>query len=257
MNRMHKHVCCNEDIYNELFDLLSSARRLYVEKVLNGNMRPDHFVELFCDIHHFIDCDRPCCKNVHRMNLRIVRTLFLLNKDLFDVHLRKEPFTLRECSDLVSQYLTEVPARRSDSPPPLPLGRFTEEQISHFAEIAHDNRLFLLFDGMDAKTAIAGLLHCKRGFSVKVRNIRNIVVFFDALLAHNLIIYNWQSAMEKGRFLLSPKSNEPITSSTLSSALNKARTSSTVTQLNIRKAVFEMQEGNKTDNQTNKGREKE
>ena len=42
---MHKHVCCDEDIWDELFGLLSSMKKLYVEKVMNGGMKGVAFVE--------------------------------------------------------------------------------------------------------------------------------------------------------------------------------------------------------------------
>ena len=94
---------------------------------------------------------------------------------------------------------------------------------------------------MDDKTAMTALLQCKPGFSVKVRNIRNMAVLFDELLAYNLVVHNWQSTMERGRFLLSSKSDKPVTASVLSSSLNDTRDSPTAIQSGIRKAVRKMQ----------------
>lgn len=248
MNCTHRHVRCNEDIYNELFYLLSSMRKHYAEKVVNGNMNPERFIKMFCDSHHFIDCTRPCCRNAHRMNMGIVLNLYTKEKKLFDEYLCKNPFARKDFSELLHRYLT---ARTEHEPGTVPKivigGKFTEKQVACLAEIAHTYRLFLLPENMDDKTAVTALLQCKRAFAVKVINIRNLAVFFDELLAQNLIAHDWQSIMDKGGFLLSPRSDRRITSSTLSSALNRTKASPTVTQVSIRKAIKEMQKWNITD----------
>lgn len=244
----HEHVRCNEDIYEELFELLSSMKYLYAKKVLGGNMKPDRFIDIFCDSHHFIDCNSPCCKNAHRMNMGILRNLYTKEKVLLDEFLNKEQFSKKDFSSLLHRYLTARPESQQEEVSPITFGgKFTEKQMACFAGIAYNHRLFLLPEGMNAKTAMTALLQCRPGFTVKVRNIRNMAVFFDELLARNLVTYNWQSTIEKGRFLLSPKSNEPITASTFSSALNKAKVSPTATQVNIRNAIIEMQKEHITD----------
>lgn len=242
MNCTHKHVRCDKDIEDELFGLLSSMRKLHAEKVTNGNMRPERFIELFCDSHHFIGCDNPCCKNAHRMNMGIVLNLYIQEKSLFDEFLDREQFGKEDFSELLHHYLTIRKECQPDAVSPITLGgRFTERQMASLAGIAHRYRLFLLPEGMDDSTAMTALLQCKPGFSVKVRNIRNMAVLFDELLAYNLVVHNWQSIMERGRFLLSPKSNKPVTASVLSSALNNTRYSPTPIQSGIRKAVRKMQ----------------
>lgn len=245
----HKHVQCDEDVFNELFGLLSSARKLYAEKVVNSNMKPERFIETFCSLHHFIDCDKACCRNAHRANMGIVKGLYMQNHDLLEEYLNKKVFTHKDCSNLIHRYFTIMPI---DSPEDSHVitfgGKFSDEQMSCFADIACTNCILSISDKEDARIAITALLQCKPGFSIKVRNIRNVVVFFDELLVYNLIDHNWQSTMEKGGFLISPRSNEPIKSSTLSSALNRAKASPTATQANIRKAIREMQKGHITDN---------
>lgn len=238
----HKHIQSNEDMFDELFHLLSSARELFTANVINGNMKPELFIKMFCDNHYYIDCDRACCRNAHRMNMGIINGIYTQCYDLFEEYSHKKHFTQKDCSCLVHHYQTEFSSELSDDTHIISFGaNFSDKQISCLAGIAHTNSLFLLHDDMDDETAMTSLMACKQGFSVKVRNIRNMAVFFDELLIQNLIIYNWQSSIEKGHFLISPKSNEPIAASSISSALNKAKASSTVTQDNIRKAVQEMQ----------------
>lgn len=248
MNCTHKHVRCDKDIDDELFALLSSMRKLHAEKVTNGNMRPERFFELFCDSHHFIGCDNSSCMNAHRMNMGIVRNLYTQEKELLDEYLQKEQFDKEDFLELLHRYLTAQTECQPDAVSPITLGgRFTERQTACLAGIAHRYRLFLLPEGMDDSTAMTALLQCKPGFSVKVRNIRNIAVLLDELLAYNLVVHNWQSIMERGRFLLSPKSDKPVTASVLSSALNNTRYSPTPIQSGIRKAVREMQNRRITD----------
>lgn len=248
MNCTHKHVRCDKDIEDELFGLLSSMRKLHAEKVTNGNMKPDRFIELFCDSHYFIGCDNPCCMNAHLMNMGIVRNLYTQEKELLDEFLYKEQFGKEDFLELLHRYLTARKECQLKAAPPMALeGRFTERQMASLTEIAHRYRLFLLPDGMDDNAAMTALLQCKPGFSVKVRNIRNMAVLFDELLAYNLVVHNRQSIMERGHFLLSPKSNKPVTASVLSSALNITRYSPTPIQSGIRKAVRKMQNRNITD----------
>lgn len=244
----HKHVLCDEDVTEELFGLLSSMIKQYAEKVLDNNMRPERFFEMFCGCHHFIDCTRPCCMNAHRVNMGIVRNLCTQEKKLLDKYLYKESFAEKDLSELLHRYLTAPPKHKSEPHTPITLGgKLTEEQIACLTKIAQTYQLFVLPEETDVKIAVTSLLQCKQGFAVRVRNIRNAAVFFDELLEHNLISYDWQSIIEKGNFLLSPKSGEPIISSTLSSALNRTKTSQTATQAGIRKAIGEMQKWNITD----------
>lgn len=244
----HKHVQCDEDISEELFGLLSSVKKLHNEKVVNGKMKPDRFIEMFCDVNHSIDCDRACCKNAHRMNVNIVHNLYTQEKKLLDEYLYNEPFVRKDLAELLHRYLTEPRENESGTHFPITLGgKFTEEQMTSLAYIAHTHRLFLLPEGMNAHTAMEALLKCTHGFSVKVSNIRNLAVFFDELLANNMISHDWQSVMGKGGFLLSHRTNKPVASSTLSSALNRTKTSQTALQASIRKAIREMQKWNTTD----------
>lgn len=248
MSSTHKHVCCDEDIYDELFGLLSSMKKLYVERVVNGSMKQDRFIDLFCDSHHSIGCKLPSCNNVHRMNMGIVRKLYTQEKELLDRYLYKDPFTKKDFHELIHWHLTTSTDSQSQSKTFISFGgKFTDRQLDCLAKIARDNHLFHLPDNADLKAVMAALLHCKTGFTVKVRNVCNVAVFFDELLTNTLVCYNWQSVIEKGRFLTSPRADKRITASDLSSALYKARISPTVEKSCIRAAIKKMQKEQTTD----------
>ena len=81
------------------------------------------------------------------------------------------------------------------------------------------------------------LFACKKGFCIRVNNIRHVAVLFDALLENTFILPHWQSVLDKGRFLLSKDGTRYVTASSLSSALSAARNNITSANLGIRKAV--------------------
>lgn len=248
MSSTHKHVRCDEDIYDELFGLLSSMRKLYVEKVMNGGMKQDRFIDLFCDSHHSIGCKQPCCNNAHRMNMGIVRNLYTQEKDMLDRYLYKDSFTKEDFHELIHQHLTTSTGSQSQRATSMSFGgKFTDHQLDYLAKIAQENHLFKLSNDTEARAAMDDLLNCKAGFTVEVRNLRNVVVFFDELLTNNLVCYNWQSMIEKGRFLISPKNNKRVAASDLSSALYKARISSSVAKHSIRDGIKQMKKGHTTD----------
>ncbi len=248
MSSTHKHVCCDEDIYDELFGLLSSMKKLYVEKVMNGGMKHDRFIDLFCDSHHSIGCKQPCCNNAHRMNMGIVRNLYTQEKDMLDRYLYKDSFTKEDFHELIHHHLTTSTENQSHAAASMSFGgKFTDRQLDCLAKIAQDNHLFKLSNDTEARAVMDDLLHCKAGFTVEVRNLRNVAVFFDELLTNNLVCYNWQSVIEKGRFLISPKNNKHVAASDLSSALYKARISSSVAKHNIRDSIKQMKKGHTTD----------
>ena len=223
-------------------------KKLYVEKVVNGSMRQDCFIDLFCDSLHSIGCKQPCCNNAHRMNMGIVRNLYTQEKDMLDRYLYKDSFTKEDFHELILHHLTTSEENQSHAAASMSFGgKFTDHQLDCLAQIAKDNHLFKLSNDTEARAVMDALLHCKAGFTVEVRNLRNVAVFFDELLTNNLVCYNWQSVIEKGRFLISPKNNKRVAASDLSSALYKARISSSVAKHSIRDGIRQMKKGYTTD----------
>lgn len=223
-------------------------KKLYMEKVMNGSMRQDRFIDLFCDSHHSIGCKQPCCNNAHRMNMGIVRNLYTQEKEMLDRYLYKDSFTKEDFHELIHHHLTTSAGSQSQRATSLSFGgKFTDRQLDCLAQIAQDNCLFKLSNYTETRAVMDALLHCKAGFTVEVRNLRNVAVFFDELLNNHLVCYNWQSVIERGRFLISSNSNKRIAASDLSSALYKARISSGIVKHSIRDGIKQMKKGQKTD----------
>ena len=178
----------------------------------------------------------------------IVRNLYTQEKDMLDRYLYKDSFTKEDFHELIHHHLTTSTENQSHAAASMSFGgKFTDHQLDYLAKIAQENHLFKLSNDTEARAAMDDLLNCKAGFTVEVRNLRNVAVFFDELLTNNLVCYNWQSVIEKGRFLISPKNNKRVAASDLSSALYKARISSSIAKHSIRDGIKQMKKGYTTD----------
>lgn len=97
----------------------------------------------------------------------------------------------------------------------------------------------LSFECNFSKEQMAGI---KRGFQIRVNNIRHVAVLFDALLERSYIQAHWQSVLARGGFLLSKDGKRTVSATSLSSALSATRNKMTSVAYGIRKAVSELDE---------------
>ena len=86
------------------------------------------------------------------------------------------------------------------------------------------------------------LFACKKGFSIRVNNIRRVVILFDALLENSFIQSRWQNVLGKGAFLQSKDGTRSVSVSTLSSALSSVRNNMTSVAYGIRKCIDQLKE---------------
>ena len=234
----HKHVTCEDDIREELLGLLKEAGTAYYEKVVKGGMKPMIFAELFCESHRHIDCNETRCMNAHAMNVSIVRSLLTVGRALFRKFAGRTPLTEKECLEMINRHLfISRPMNAKEEESPTLSSKLSASQEENLAGIVHSYGLFELPEGMDERTAVTKLLHCEEGFAVKVRNLRNVAVMFDELLAMKLICYKWQHRLVEGKHLISSQSEECVTTSSLSSALSESKKSPTLQQERIRSDV--------------------
>lgn len=100
-------------------------------------------------------------------------------------------------------------------------GNFSKEQMAGIVSCANTYHLFCVptVRMEDMETLFA----CKKGFRIRVNNIRHMAVLFDALLERSYIQAHWQSVLERGRFLVSKDGKWFVTASSLSTALSAAR----------------------------------
>lgn len=240
MNRFHKHVECMDDVYNELFDMLMSARELYLEEAVKNRMKPERFIDLFYDSRYHIGCDKAPCLNSHRFNLGIVRNIFSGGPLLVEP-LLKEGFSEEDFCKLLDLHLTlSSPPGKGDH---LSFGcNLTYEQTIRITEIVRANCLFFVSSDKSLHDSIVSLFECRRGFCMTVGNIRKVAVLFDSMLQAGIINHDWQSVIEKGGFLLSSKTEKPVSATSFSSALSKVRKNPTAQQESIRKSVMELKD---------------
>lgn len=241
-NCAHRHVGCKEDVDSELFELFLSARSSYIKEVVENRMKRERFVEMFVHSHYHIDCDIALCLNSHKMNLGIIKGLFSDERIVVAI-VQKDVFTRQDFGDLLHLFFTEDNVTEPVSKKHLSFGcDFSLKQLDILSDISCKRNIFQVSDGCDMHALLHSLFECKQNIGIKVRNIRNVVILFDALLDCRLINHNWQSVIEKGRLLKSVKTGKYLKVSSLSSSLSKAKRGdhATATQYSIRQSVLEM-----------------
>lgn len=243
MESGHKHVRCKNDVGEELYSLLMSARNLYTEEVVNNKrMTAEMFAEMFCYSHKHIDCGRARCRNAHETNMRIVWHVLTAGENFVKKYLLADVFTVSLCEEMVNSLLgcdappPPVTSKNDSKDKPLSFGcDLTDEQLIRITAIADANQLFCV--SKLTVDMIRSLFECRDGFRINARNAARVAILFDALYTNGLIKRGWQKTIAEGHFILSRKSGLPVTASYLSTILAKKRVSECAASKRIRKAV--------------------
>ncbi|MGK4222683.1 hypothetical protein [Parabacteroides distasonis] len=231
----------------ELFELLSEARELYLQDVIADGKRYSRYVDDFINIYRYINCNSTVCRNCHEMNIHIAKGLLTECAHLVQSLFVASDFSFEKCMELQRKYDQSEPlpppiAHHTDGfikAPPLSFGcNFTKEQMTGIVSCANTYHLFCVsevcIEDMEA------LFSCKEGFHIRVNNLRHVVAFFDALLENSFIQSRWQSVLDKGRFLQSKDGTRFISASNLSSALSAVRNNKTSVICGIKRAIKEL-----------------
>lgn len=248
MDCRHRHVRCENDMGEELYRLLVSARDLYIKEVVNNKrMTAEKFAVLFCKSHRHIDCGRARCRNAHKANMLIVWHVLSAGEDFLKKYLLADVFTVGLCEEMVNLLLS------CDAPPPPTAKRsdiqgealsfgcsLTDEQLVRVTAIANAYRLFCVSEvSVDDMRSLFG---SKEGFRIKARNVALVAVLFDTLYENGHIRRGWQKTLAEGGFVLSGKSGNSISASYLSTILSKKRRTYCPISERIRDAVKELTE---------------
>ena len=158
---------------------------------MTGGKRYGRYVDDFINSHRYIDCNSAVCRNCHEMNIHIIRGLLIDCTSLVKSLFTAETFSFEECMALKQKYdiagvwfgSSRIEDSRND--PPLSFGcNFSREQMTGIVACANAYHLFcvstLRIEDMEA------LFACKKGFCIRVNNIRHVAVLFDALLEKHL-----------------------------------------------------------------------
>lgn len=245
----HRHITAEQDVRNELFALLASARETYLQDVIDCGKLYRRFVDDFINSHRYIDCDNVVCRNCHEMIIHVVRGILYDYQDYVRQIFSAGAFSLEDCMELKRMYDISDPGSPADrdetgfslNAPPISFGcDLTKEQMTGIVACANTYHLFCVstvrMEDMEA------LFACKRGFQIRVNNIRHVAVLFDALLERSYIQAHWQSVLARGGFLLSKDGKRTVSATSLSSALSATRNKMTSVAYGIRKAVSELDE---------------
>ena len=233
---------CTEDFYRELYELFEIARSWYLQAEKN-HMKTEYFIELFERSHQYIDCDCARCKNSRQMAIGIIGTLFRDSKCVSIIK-KKEDYSKQELIELFLQHVgTGLPILTRKKSSILTLGcQLSDRQMDLLVELVQSHDIFDFADNSDVRSELCRLFKCDLDASIRVKNVRNVAVLFDAMAQYHLINNNWQYVMGEGRFLTSIKKDGTekfITSSCLSSSLSRIRrnVSMTASQYAICKSI--------------------
>ena len=245
----HRHITAEQDVRNELFALLASARETYLQDVIDCGKLYRRFVDDFINSHRYIDCDNVVCRNCHEMIIHVVRGILYDYQDYVRQIFSAGAFSLEDCMEMKRMYDISDPGSPADrdetgfslNAPPISFGcDLTKEQMTGIVACANTYHLFCVstvrMEDMEA------LFACKRGFQIRVNNIRHVAVLFDTLLERSYIQAHWQSVLARGGFLLSKDGKRTVSATSLSSALSATRNKMTSVAYGIRKAVSELDE---------------
>ena len=232
---------------NELFALLTEAKTVYLHDVVSGGKQYHRYVDDFVNGHRYIDCDHAACRNCHEMNIHIVKGLLTECASSVQPCFAAPDFTFNECMKLKRMYdtsesLSPLGPPRINRPAALSLSfgcNFTPEQMKSIVACANTYHLFCVSVRIEDMEA---LFACKKGFSIRVNNIRRVVILFDALLENSFIQSRWQNVLGKGAFLQSKDGTRSVSVSTLSSALSSVRNNMTSVAYGIRKCIDQLKE---------------
>lgn len=226
----HRHITAEQDVRNELFVLLASARETYLRDVIDSGKLYRRFVDDFINSHRYIDCDNVVCRNCHEMIIHVVRSILYDYQDYVRQIFSAGAFSLEDCMEMKRMYDTSeinCPAFAYDANPMATATslsfecNISKERMAGIVSCANTYHLFYVptvrMEDMEV------LFACKEGFRIRVNNIRHVAVLFDALLERSYIQAHWKSVLERGRFLVSKDGKRFVTTSSLSTALSAAR----------------------------------
>mgnify|MGYP000091777305 FL=1 len=211
--------------------------------------RYSRYVDDFINSHRYINCDNAVCQNCHEMNIHIVKGLLTECAHLIQSLFSESDFSFEECMDLRRHYDRSEPlpisvTHRTDKitdASPLSFGcNITQEQMTGIVSCANTYHLFCVsevcVEDMEA------LFSCKKGFHIRVNNLRHVVILFDALLENSFIQSRWQSVLDKGKFLQSRDGSRFVSASSLSSALSAIRGNMTSVAYGIKRTIGQLKE---------------
>lgn len=231
---------------NELFALLTEAKTVYLHDVVLGGKQYHRYVDDFVNGHRYIDCDHAACRNCHEMNIHIVKGLLTECASSVQPCFAAPDFTFNECMKLKRMYdtsesLSPLGPPRINRPAALSLSfgcNFTPEQMKSIVACANTYHLFCVSVRIEDMEA---LFACKKGFSIRVNNIRRVVILFDALLENSFINLGGRM-FSAGRIPAVKDRTRSVSVSTLSSALSSIKNNMTSVAYSIRKVIDRLKE---------------
>ena len=117
----------------------------------------------------------------------------------------KEDYSKQELIELFLQHVGQLLPEKTSS---LWDANCQTGQMDLLVELVQSHDIFDFADNSDVRSELCRLFKCDLDASIRVKNVRNVAVLFDAVAQYHLINNNWQYVMGEGRFLTSIKRME-------------------------------------------------
>ena len=201
---------------DELWQLYRAAYKQYKSEILNGEKSYSRYVNDFVSYHLPATCLKEADVRLHVMHVWAVGELLEDRRDLVDAFFSKDKF-LKSDFQKMNELFNSGKVLEEE---PVCLAHFSDEQISLITKFANE---VCLFSKCVSEANIKALFECRLAVPLQASSNRHVALFFSALSTYGFLPYRWQIIVASYRLVASSASNEPLTSSQLSSSLSQAK----------------------------------
>ena len=216
-----------------LAELLSTAHKLFQEEVISSKKTYKRFTNDYLNSIKHHDNEDAWSKNGHEQNYNIVLTLLTEHEGLVRDYLSRPTLTAEEVEQLIVEfYRFDLPKETVASlssgiqSEPTPIGILsvtipsTKKHVDLIVHIANEVNLFKeQIDENDAK-ALMGEVKIR---SLSSSNNTRVVLFFDRLASHGILVNTWQVDLAKRQMVRSSSGSKFLEQHDFSSTLYRLK----------------------------------
>lgn len=222
------------------------AHEAYQNQVVKCGKLIRRYTEDFVNSHYYTDESTASGRNQHRCDYHILKSILENRPDLVEKYLAKPGFDVSDFHAMMHEFDTVEPTNvatkstglsESGKIPTLTFGcSFNDEQIALLTIVANNTHIFAS-EVSDAD--MKALFDVTLKNPLKAKSNRLVAVLFGSLVKYDLVNHDWQTVIDKNGLILSSASDKPLSSTSLSSALNGAK-DTTAAVKTIKKYVEEV-----------------
>lgn len=213
-----------------LFRLVRKAHSMYAEEVATRRKSYHRFATDFINSTQFHDNTDAWSRNEHQKNYQTIADLLRNHEELVRKHFDKEQLDDQMLYSLINEFYASDLVRtetKTDIAPDISgkseskgKAMLSRKTIALIVRLANEVKLFT--ELLDVEDTIDR--YEKRELKqVKASNNTHLVLILDRLSAENIIPYNWQSLIERGRLILSSSGMKYLDRHQLAATLNRVK----------------------------------